>query len=81
MLQLRVHRKRACMLFSDAPRRHDRSDMSPPFIPPWWCILPPPVRVLRGLYWQGKVLEYGHGTSSMGTLQFHSGTAGNFRLS
>ncbi|CAE7589219.1 CRP1 [Symbiodinium pilosum] len=29
------------------------SDMSPPFIPPWWCILPPPVRVLRGLYWQG----------------------------
>ncbi|CAE7531917.1 PPR10 [Symbiodinium natans] len=29
------------------------SDIRPPFIPPWWCILPPPVRVLRGLYWQG----------------------------
>ena len=30
-----------------------RSDIRPPLIPPWWCILPPPVRVLRGLYWQG----------------------------
>lgn len=29
------------------------SDIRPPLIPPWWCILPPPVRVLRGLYWQG----------------------------
>lgn len=29
------------------------SDIRPPFIPPWWCILPPSVRVLRGLYWQG----------------------------
>eukprot|EP00931_Biecheleriopsis_adriatica_P005558 TRINITY_DN107058_c0_g1_i1.p1 TRINITY_DN107058_c0_g1~~TRINITY_DN107058_c0_g1_i1.p1 ORF type:complete len:729 (-),score=133.62 TRINITY_DN107058_c0_g1_i1:96-2225(-) len=29
------------------------SDIRPPFIPPWWCLLPPPVRVLRGLYWQG----------------------------
>jgi len=29
-----------------------RSDIRPPLIPPWWCILPPPVRVLRGLYWQ-----------------------------
>ena len=31
-----------------------RSDIRPPLIPPWWCILPPPVRVLRGLYWQGS---------------------------
>jgi len=29
------------------------SDIRPPFIPPWGCILPPPVKVLRGLYWQG----------------------------
>ncbi|CAJ1350882.1 unnamed protein product [Effrenium voratum] len=29
------------------------SDIRPPLIPPWWCVLPPPVRVLRGLYWQG----------------------------
>eukprot|EP00933_Yihiella_yeosuensis_P081053 TRINITY_DN94593_c0_g1_i1.p1 TRINITY_DN94593_c0_g1~~TRINITY_DN94593_c0_g1_i1.p1 ORF type:complete len:729 (+),score=117.19 TRINITY_DN94593_c0_g1_i1:324-2189(+) len=29
------------------------SDIRPPFIPLWWCILPPSVKVLRGLYWQG----------------------------
>ena len=32
-----------------------RSDIRPPLMPPWWCLLPPPVRVLRGLYWQGPL--------------------------
>ena len=34
-----------------------RSDIRPPLIPPWWCILHPPVRVLRGLYWQGAPVK------------------------
>lgn len=29
------------------------SDIRPPFLPPWWGIFPPPVRVLRGIFWRG----------------------------
>ncbi|CAE7450774.1 ELOVL7 [Symbiodinium natans] len=29
------------------------TDMGAPFPPTWWALLPPPVPVLRGLYWQG----------------------------
>eukprot|EP00927_Polykrikos_kofoidii_P061747 TRINITY_DN56582_c0_g1_i1.p1 TRINITY_DN56582_c0_g1~~TRINITY_DN56582_c0_g1_i1.p1 ORF type:complete len:732 (+),score=106.26 TRINITY_DN56582_c0_g1_i1:161-2197(+) len=29
------------------------SDIGPPLLPPWWAILPPSERVLRGLFWRG----------------------------